>query len=230
MGWVSIVNFLSLVIVSPADVDVADGGDGGSFIGQRFLIQIMLEDGLDATVAGATDGECPFTGGFQTLIAVAFGHPQHSQAASEALLGHRSRVQDGFDELGRLRSDLFSPMDKALRCPFGPFLVGFGHVFFDGGMPPLLIASDVTGHPFVFVKAFDGSGRDAHIELFCDQLMGHTVIMPLDFDVIVDSLIKLVQAEELAVSYPGQDPAFNNLYAGFHLGLGQSPQLHPFGL
>ena len=172
--------------MSPADVDVADGGDGGSFIGQRFLIQIMLEDGLDAAVAFPADGDCPLTSGFQPLIAVAFGQAQHSQTASEALLGHRSRVQDGFDELGRLRPDLFSPMDKALRCPFGPFLVRFGHVFFDGGMVPLPAAADMAGHPFVFVKALYGSGRDAHIELFCDQLMGHTVVMPLDFDVVVD--------------------------------------------
>jgi hypothetical protein len=95
-------------------------------------------------------------------------------------------LQDGFDELSRLESDLFSPMDKTLGGPFGPFLVGFGHVFFDGGMPPLPIAADMAGHPFVFVKALDDSGCKAHVELFCDQLMGHTVIMPLDFNVIVD--------------------------------------------
>ena len=61
-------------------------------IGQRLLIQIMLEDGLDAAVAFSTDGQCPAAGGFQTLIAVAFGQPQHSQTASKALLGMGATV------------------------------------------------------------------------------------------------------------------------------------------
>ena len=34
-----------------------------------------------------------------------------------------------------------------------------------------------------------------------------------------DGLIELVETEELVVSEPGQDPAFNDLYAAFHLGL-----------
>jgi hypothetical protein len=53
-------------------------------------------------------------------------------------------------------------------------------------MPPLLVASDVTGHPFVFVKTLQGTERDAHIELFLDQQIGYAVVMSVDFDVIVD--------------------------------------------
>ena len=44
----------------------------------------------------------------------------------------------------------------------------------------------MTGHPFVFVKALQGAGRNAHIELFLDQQAGHAIVMSVDFNMIVD--------------------------------------------
>ena len=61
-------------------------------IGQRLLIQIMLEDGLDTAVAGTADGQCPAAGSFQSCIAKVFGQPQDAQTASKALLGMGATV------------------------------------------------------------------------------------------------------------------------------------------
>ena len=63
-------------------------------------------------------------------------------------------------------SDLCRPADKALRCPLGPFLVGFGHVFFNCAVPGFVMAADVAGHPFTLVEAFNGGVCDAHIDSF----------------------------------------------------------------
>jgi hypothetical protein len=55
-------------------------------IGQRLLIQIVLEDGLDTAVAGTADGQSPSACSFQSCIAKVFGQPQDAQTASKALL------------------------------------------------------------------------------------------------------------------------------------------------
>ena len=161
-------------------------GIGIGLIGQRILIQIVLEDGLDTAVAGTADAQCPSAGSFQSCIAKVFGQPQDAQTASKALLGMGTRVEDRLDQGLCVGSDFARPADEAIRSPLRPLLMGFGHVFFDGGVPALLIAADVAGHALVFVEAFDGGLCDAHIDFVFGQLIGHTVVMALHFNVIVD--------------------------------------------
>ena len=59
-------------------------------------------------------------------------------------------------------------------------------MFFERGMTPLEMASDVTGHRFAVVEALNGVFGDPHIDLFADQLMGYAVIVEFDFNVIVN--------------------------------------------
>ena len=97
----------------------------------------------------------------------------------------RTRVKDIFNQALGVRTNFCRQAHKALRCPFGPFLMGFGHVFFDRAVTPLVVTADVTGHPFAFVEAFDGVVCDAHIDFLFNQRVGNAVIMAVDFDVIV---------------------------------------------
>ena len=75
-----------------------------------------------------------------------------------------SGVKDIFNQALGVRTDFACPADEAIRRPLGPFLMGFGHVLFDGAVTPLMVTADVTGHPFAFVEAFDGIVGDAHID------------------------------------------------------------------
>ena len=67
-------------------------------------------------------------------------------------------------------TDFTGPADKSLRCPFGPFLMGFGHVVIGGGVPPLPVITDMAGDSFVLVEAFNGSLCNADIDLLFDQI------------------------------------------------------------
>jgi hypothetical protein len=42
------------------------------------------------------------------------------------------------------------------------------------------------GHIFAFIKTFHDICRKPDIKLFFDHLVRHAVIMPIDFDMIVD--------------------------------------------
>lgn len=83
---------------------MGNGSKLGSLIRQRFLVQIMFKDGLDTAITGSPDGQGSPAVGFQPLIAVAFGQPQHPQAASKALLRYRTGDKDSLNELSRLQS------------------------------------------------------------------------------------------------------------------------------
>ena len=64
--------------------------------------------------------------------------------------------------------------------------MGFGHVLFDGGMTPLLVASDMAGDSCVVIEALDGSAGDADIDLLFDQPVRDAVKMSIHFNVIID--------------------------------------------
>ena len=59
-------------------------------------------------------------------------------------------------------------------------------MLFDGGMPPFVKAADMTGDSIVFIEALNGCCGDADIDLFLDQLMGDTVVMPIHLNVVID--------------------------------------------
>ena len=63
-------------------------------------------------------------------------------------------VEDIFNQALGVRTDFGRPADKALWGPFGPFLMGFGHVFFDSAVTSLMGAADIpTDAIFKFALA-----------------------------------------------------------------------------
>ena len=47
-------------------------------------------------------------------------------------------------------------------------------------------AADMAGHSLVFKQNLNDKIGDAHIDMLFYKLIRHTVIMPVDFDMIVD--------------------------------------------
>jgi len=64
-----------MVIGSATDVGMLDGCLGSGLIRQRFLIQVVFEDRLYASVAGGADGDSSATSGIQSPVPIAFGQP-----------------------------------------------------------------------------------------------------------------------------------------------------------
>ena len=65
-------------------------------------------------------------------------------------------------------------------------MMGFGHMFFEGGKSTGAIISGVAGHPAVFEQDFDGIFGEPHIQLFFGQLIGNAIEVVVDFDMVVD--------------------------------------------
>ena len=57
---------------------------------------------------------------------------------------------------------------------------------FNRGMPSLVEAANMTGDPFVLVKALDDIAGDTHIDLFFNQVVGDAVVMSVHLDVVID--------------------------------------------
>jgi hypothetical protein len=44
----------------------------------------------------------------------------------------------------------------------------------------------MAGHPFALVEDFHDLGTEAHLELLLDQAIGHRVVVPIHFHVVVN--------------------------------------------
>jgi hypothetical protein len=64
--------------------------------------------------------------------------------------------------------------------------MGLGHVLSKCGKAPLSITSFMACHPSVFEKGFNRGGGNPYIKLLSNQLMGHAVIVPVNFNVIIN--------------------------------------------
>lgn len=102
------------------------------------------------------------------------------------MLGIGLTFKQGLDHARSRRADRFSPVQQALRGPIGVFTVGNRHVFDHRGVLSPLWPADVTGNPLALVETFHRAYGQAHVHLRFDQPIRYGVIMPLDFNVIID--------------------------------------------
>ena len=58
----------------------------------------------------------------------------------------------------------------------------------DGAVTALVRGTLVARHPVPLMEEFDDLSTQTHLELFFDQAVGHGVIVPGDFHVVVDVL------------------------------------------
>jgi len=96
------------------------------------------------------------------------------------------RRQHRFYHLGGRWAAVGRPVDQALWGPFGIASVGFRHVRRDRTVTALEAGALVACHPVALVKDFDDLGTQADLKLLLDQGIGHRVIVPFDFEMIVD--------------------------------------------
>ena len=101
-------------------------------------------------VEEAVDGEGIGAGGFEAFLGVLFSQADDAQAGAESLLGMGFVFQDVGDQFFGVGADLGGPADDPGGGPFQVFLVGFGHMFFEGGETALAVTAGVAGDPVVF--------------------------------------------------------------------------------
>jgi hypothetical protein len=87
-----------------------------------------------------------------------FSQTEKAQAGAETLLGMGVVFQDLGHQFFGVRTDLVSPADHSFGGPFQVFLMGRGHMLFEGGEGALAVTAGVAGHPAVFEEHFHGLG------------------------------------------------------------------------
>lgn len=124
------------VVAGAADVLM---GDRVRFMAslQRFLVEIVFQDGLDAPVTDPLDHERPFAGRFQAVLAEAFTKREDAQTGAEAVLGEGPAGEDLLNCTSRGRSRFVGPRDEALRRSLGELKMGFRHMLGAGRVFPL---------------------------------------------------------------------------------------------
>ena len=96
------------------------------------------------------------------------------------------RGENGFHDLRGRAAALGRPPDQPLWRPSRIMPVGFRHVRRDRTVTALEAGALVARHPCALVKDFDDLGTEADLKLLLAQGVGHRVIVPFDFEVIVN--------------------------------------------
>ena len=96
------------------------------------------------------DGEGIGAGGFETFFGVLFSQAEDAQAGAEPLLGMGFIFEDMGHQFFRVGPQLLGPAEDAGGSPIQELLVGFRHMFFEGGKSAFAVAAGVAGDASVF--------------------------------------------------------------------------------
>lgn len=154
--------------------------------GDRLAVQPGLQDALDTAITQGAAAKGPGAGRLEPLGRVSFPQPQDAQAAAEALLGVPAGLQDGRDERLGHRPRFRGPGHDPRRRPLEISPMGLGHVGRLGGVGAPLGVSRVRGHAAALEEDLHRVHRDPELHRLLDQLVGNTVVMARQFDVVVD--------------------------------------------
>src|SRR5262245_33297653 len=98
----------------------------------------------------------------------------------------RTGLKDLIDESRGKRADGGCPSHQTFGRPFQITLMGLGTMRIDGGMATDLRAARMTGNTLTAVKDLDAHRGITHIELAMEQRVGDAVVVPFDFNVVID--------------------------------------------
>ena len=90
-------------------------GDNGRWFFRLNLVELGIEDVLDALVGVNTGRKSPTAGSFQTILAVAAAETKEAQTGTVGLLRMFARVQKCLHDLGCVRANGLSPARDPLR-------------------------------------------------------------------------------------------------------------------
>ena len=79
------------------------------------LVELGIQDVLDALVGVNAGGKRSAAGGFQAFFAKAAAKTQEAQAGAVGLLRMLAGIQKHLDKLGGVRADLLRPARESLR-------------------------------------------------------------------------------------------------------------------
>ena len=103
-----------MVIGLATDVFVGLGNNGRCFL-RLDLVELGIQDVLDAPVGVNASRKRPATGGFQALLTVAAAETQQAQAGAVGLLRMFAGVKQRLYELGCARANALGPAREAIR-------------------------------------------------------------------------------------------------------------------
>ena len=107
-----------------------------------------------------------------------------------------ARDQDGPDELGGVRANLFGPTLEALRRPVADGLMRWGHVRDLGRKAPRCCRTGMRRLPLLPIEDLDRVFRCPHIDFLMDQGVGHAVEVFLKLDVIINVHARLLPGRQ----------------------------------
>ena len=97
-----------------------------------------------------------------------------------------SLLHDGLDQVAGVGPVFPCPLYNPGGSPLEVFLVGFGHVFRKGCVGAPYVASRMAGNPAVLEEGLDDPRRHPQLHLLFHKLIGNTVVVAVELDVIID--------------------------------------------
>ena len=168
----------------------------GQFLFQGLLIELVVQDGLDALVGAGPKMEGASAGGFQSHILDGFAEPDDSQAGTEALFGVGPILEDFLDDEGADRPDGGGPVHHAAGGPLQVSLVRLGSMFIQGREAAWLVTAPMSGHAFALVEELDGRVREPHVHRLMNQGIGDAVVVVVNLNMVVDVHLGLLPLGE----------------------------------
>src|SRR5665811_308271 len=199
------------ILIAGTETTIQAGGPTGVAAGLDGGFGAGDQDALDGAVGRVTHSDCLGARGFQAGRGVFVPQPQDALGGAEP--EQRVDLQQGGDDLGTGRADLFGDFPapgRGAHVERDPL----GRIVRHGGGPAPL-ASHVGGHDLALMNDLDHGRRRAGVDLLANQPPGHRVQRGADLDVDVRA--------DLA-SRPGrqherrgrQRPQRRGLYRGEH--------------
>src|SRR4030067_730903 len=113
----------SVVVIRPTHVSVHRQWRGRRRKQFGMTIESCLQNRLHRLALRRTDGECPCTCRFQSILAIAPGQTEHAQAGAIAHLRMRLVFQQATNDGARSGADAFTPVQETLWRPLQMLLV-----------------------------------------------------------------------------------------------------------
>jgi hypothetical protein len=165
-----------MIIGLATNVFVSRWDNGWGFV-ELELVELGIQDVLDALVRTDAGRESTTASCFQATFAVVVPKAQEAQAGAVGLLWVLARFHKRLDELRCVRADGLCPAHDPLRRPLLMLLMSRGHVFRDGGVPSGRLDTGVGCNPTVVEKDLDCRLGSTHIDLFVDEGVGDAVVL-----------------------------------------------------
>lgn len=152
----------------------------------RHAVELFIEHGFHAAVGVNGQETSPLGGGFQACMRVLIGQSQDAEARAIPLLGVRSRGHDLLDHFAGCGADGLGPFNQPRGRPLQMTLMRLGPMFVDGGGLVGDVTADMRSYPLAAMEDLHGRSGGADLDRLSGQGIRNTVVMVLQFYVVID--------------------------------------------